>query len=165
MQNKEGSIFTKIATCFGIGNFTTFPGTVASAAVFLLFPLIVFLDLPLASILIASVLLFALGTYSCHKYEMLYSVRDPGNVVIDEFVAQTILILFTNYIFRGYSNTMILVLCILSFLLFRFFDIVKPWPISVVQRSMRGGFGVMFDDLLAAIASLIVLLLILYVSC
>ena len=89
----------------------------------------------------------------------VYSEIDAKEIVIDEFLGQSIPILFFYIIFYegSVSNTFFLIIVFLSFIGFRFFDIFKPYPIDYVDKNMKNGFGVIFDDLIAGFFTLIVL--------
>lgn len=106
-------------------------------------------------------LLFIIGTYFSSVYSKHVMKNDPKEVVIDEVVGQmlTILLCFFSIIFINYSKIIetlgvltinIIFLFVLPFLLFRFFDITKPWPINWVDKNIKGGIGIMIDDVLAA---------------
>ncbi|MBR7888890.1 phosphatidylglycerophosphatase A [Marinomonas sp. A79] len=88
------------------------------------------------------------GIYLCGKTSKDMGVHDHSGIVWDEFV--------------GYWITMFLapagwMYIVLGFVLFRLFDILKPWPISWVDKHVHGGFGIMFDDILAGLMSFVVL--------
>lgn len=139
-------------TCgFGIGTFPYFPGTVATAAAI---PLVLFLSRfsPLIYSIICAVL-FLIGIYLCGKTNRDFHTDDHPAAVFDE-IATFPVTMFGLPIQWQYL--------LAAFLLFRFFDIVKPWPISWADKHIHGGFGVMFDDLLAALATLAILHAILY---
>ena len=76
--------------------------------------------------------------------------HDPGFIVIDEIAAQWLVLLATPQDWRFYAA---------AFLLFRLFDIAKPWPIRSVERRVAGGFGIMLDDVVAALYALVLLLI------
>ena len=84
---------------------------------------------------------------------------DSKEIVIDEFLGQSIPILFFYIIFyEGLaSNTFFFIIVFLSFVGFRFFDIFKPYPISYVDKNMKNGLGVILDDIIAGFFTLIVL--------
>ena len=82
-----------------------------------------------------------------------FEVNDPQQVVIDEIVAQSLVLLCVPLEVMTY---------LIGFLLFRVFDIFKPWPISWSERAIKGGLGIMVDDILAAIYTLPFLYLISY---
>lgn len=157
-SNKKEDLFVKIATCFGIGYLSPFPGTLGSALAFGFLPLILLFSFSVGQILLISLILFLLGAYSCARYEKVYSRQDPKEVIIDELVAQIILFMCIKYVFEDILHGFIApLLYFASFVLFRLFDITKAWPINLVQRKIHGGIGVMLDDLLAAIISLTII--------
>lgn len=107
-------------------------------------------------------LLLILGTYFTKIYLNYTDSKDPKEVVIDEVVGQmlTIILVFFSVFFANESNLVkyfstlkvsIILLFILPFCLFRFFDIIKPWPINWLDKNVKGSLGVMVDDLAAAI--------------
>jgi phosphatidylglycerophosphatase A len=91
---------------------------------------------------------FLLGIWACAITGRHLGVADHGGMVWDEIVAMWLVLIFTPA-----SIAMWLV----AFGLFRFFDILKPWPIRWFDRRLKNGFGVMFDDVLAAIYALLVM--------
>ena len=102
-----------------------------------------------------TILLFILGIYFCQFTADAVGVHDHPGIVWDEIV--------------GFLVTMSFVKCSLvsitaGFLLFRFFDILKPWPIGWLDKKVQGGFGIMLDDVLAAIFSAALLAYIEYLS-
>jgi len=98
--------------------------------------------------LIACVLIFALGTWTTSKVIEQYGVHDPGAVVVDEVVGVWLALLMVPQS---------LAMAALAFGLFRFFDIVKPWPVSWADRQVPGALGVMLDDVLAGLLACLVL--------
>ena len=84
---------------------------------------------------------------------------DSKEIVIDEFLGQSIPILFFYIIFYegSVSNHFFLIIVFLSFIGFRFFDILKPYPINYVDKNIKNGFGVILDDLIAGFFTLIIL--------
>lgn len=94
--------------------------------------------------------LFGMGVWACHATGRALGVADHGGMVWDETVAFLLVLIFTP---TGWAWQMA------AFALFRFFDIVKPPPIRHFDRTLKSGFGVMFDDLLAAGYTLLVLAL------
>jgi phosphatidylglycerophosphatase A len=117
--------------------------------------------------LIVATLLFIIGTYSTAIYISGSDNKDPKEVVIDELVGQMLVIILssmsvlfvlaTNLPNYFDSKTIDFVLLfLLPFGLFRFFDIAKPWPINWLDQNVKGAFGVMLDDIAAAIFALAV---------
>jgi phosphatidylglycerophosphatase A len=105
--------------------------------------------------LIAIAVITLLGVWAASRSEQLLNAKDPGRVVIDEVAGQLIALLPLPLSGIGYAPIMVLI----AFLLFRFFDIVKPYPARKFE-SLHGGLGIMADDLVAgAYAAVIVVLL------
>ena len=139
-----------IALGFGAGVSRFAPGTVGTLIAFPLWWLIRPVYGPAETLAIVA-LLFAIGVWACELTGRHLGVADHGAMCWDEVVA-----------FLG----MLALLPdepwwqIAAFLLFRFFDVVKPPPIRNIERRLKGGFGVMFDDVLAAGYALVVLALV-----
>lgn len=133
---------------FGLGSGAApkAPGTFGTIAAIPLFLLLA--QLPLWAYIVVLVASFALGVYLCEQTSKDMGVHDHGGIVWDEFVgfwiAMTALPFHWAWILAG-------------FLLFRLFDILKPWPISWLDKRVHGGFGIMIDDVLAGIFALVVL--------
>ena len=92
--------------------------------------------------------LFIFGIYVCDKTGKDFGVSDHGAMVWDEIVAIMLVLAFAPHTWLGW---------LVAFLLFRLFDIWKPYPICYFDAKLKNGFGVMFDDLLAAIYAILVL--------
>lgn len=129
-----------ISTFFGLGYFPVAPGTLTSLLVLLAYKFYLFkLGWPLHLLIIF--LLFLVGVYTSSKFESDLSKKDPRKIVIDEACGQ-LLVLFRM------SDAWFPILS--SFILFRFFDIAKPYPIKKVE-TLPSGWGIMMDDLVAAV--------------
>ncbi len=138
-----------IATFLGIGFFPIAPGTLASAIVVLLYKLYLYkLSWPLYLTLL--VFLFFAGTFSSTIYSSQVKKSDPRNIVIDEAVGQ--LLVF----FRMSDMSQDWRFLLAGFFLFRVFDIIKPYPIRKVE-TLPKGWGIMLDDLVAAVYAGIVI--------
>jgi phosphatidylglycerophosphatase A len=138
-----------VALGFGTGLAPVAPGTVGTL---LAFPIHVLLAEYLDTLphVAAIVLLFVLGVWACGRTGRAMGIADHSGMVWDEVVAMLmILILIPATI----------VWWVAAFLVFRVFDVLKPPPIRYFDQTMKGGFGVMFDDILAAFYSLLVLAL------
>ncbi|MDO9081770.1 MAG: phosphatidylglycerophosphatase A [Humidesulfovibrio sp.] len=148
-----------VATLGPVGRLPLAPGTWGSAAALLLAPW-VFSPLPLAARLGLLALILGLGAWAAARAERILGDKDPGCVVVDELLGQwTAFAPFhlsaelSGWPFGwtyGWTGAMPWELLAL-FGLFRFFDIVKPWPIRAVDKSVPGGLGVMLDDLVAGL--------------
>ena len=90
--------------------------------------------------------LFIIGIYICDKTGKALGVADHGAIVWDEIVAMMLVLAFAPFTWLGW---------LAAFLLFRLFDIWKPYPICYFDAKLKNGFGVMFDDLLAAIYAIL----------
>lgn len=133
-----------IATC-GVGYMPVAPGTFGS-----LVGVAIFLLLPRFAIPLAILFFTFVGIWAGTRTEELSDRKDPGKVVVDEVAGQ--LIALFPLLFVNWSITTVT----LSFILFRFFDIVKPYPANRLQ-DLKGGVGIMCDDLVAgAYAAIIV---------
>jgi len=148
-MNKIISIFT---TLFGIGYSPIAPGTIGSifSIVFLYF-LIKFVSYSFLVIIFLIILFTSLKLIE--KYSNLLKSHDSSTIVIDEFLGIFLIILFYDYL--KFTNDFIMFLLIL--ILFRFFDILKIFPINWVDKNIKNSFGVILDDLLAGVYSIIVL--------
>ena len=111
-----------------------------------------------AVILISIVAVTCAGIWAATRTEQLSGRKDPGKVVVDEVAGQFIA-LFPLTLFTRWSTVAVIV----SFILFRFFDIVKPYPANRLQE-LEGGAGVMFDDLVAGVYGAVIVSIILLFS-
>ena len=136
-----------IALGAGSGLVRHAPGTAGTLVAFPVYALLTLCCTPLQQLVLIGGA-FALGIWACARTGESLGVADPGAIVWDEVVAFMLVLFFTpaGYLWQG-----------AAFLLFRFFDIVKPQPIRYYDRKLKSGFGVMFDDLLAAGYTLLVL--------
>ena len=141
-----------IATC-GVGYLPLAPGTFGSLVGVGIFWLLVRVN-PLAIVVAILAVTFA-GIWAGSRVEQVSGRKDPGKVVVDEVAGQMIA-LFPLTLFGRWSIGAV----ILSFILFRFFDIVKPYPANRLQ-DLDGGMGIMFDDLVAGVYGAVVVSIIL----
>jgi phosphatidylglycerophosphatase A len=143
-------IYESLATLFGIGRVRTAPGTVASlVALILAYPVAATGGrfMLLAGGLVAN----AVGAWACDVYAREKGQKDPPECVIDEFAGQWIACAFVPLSPFSFAPLSLLGF-VLAFVLFRIFDIAKPWPISRLER-LPGGLGIMADDLAAGLAA------------
>lgn len=159
-----------IATFFGIGLIPIMPGTFGSLATFPLFWLIMKL-LPMASfvtytsslatklwyvmgiLMLIWAIITALGVWAAHYFVVTSKTEDPGSIVIDEVSGQflTIIGILPLTVMLSHHLWFLPAALFASFLLFRLCDILKPWPIGWADRTIKGGLGVMVDDIIAGI--------------
>jgi phosphatidylglycerophosphatase A len=134
-----------IATWLGSGLLPKMPGTWGSLAA-----------LPFAAALAwaggpwllgaAAAVVFVIGIWASALYSRRLGLEDPGSVVVDEVAGQ-----WLTLVPVAIASEFNIAYTLLGFLLFRLFDIVKPWPVNLADRKLKGGFGIMADDILAAV--------------
>ncbi len=136
-----------IALGFGAGLSPVGPGTAGTLAAWLLFPLLS-TALPEPMLLLFLLTAFVLGIFAADRTGKALGVSDHGAIVWDEMVPFWLVLAFTPATL-GWQAA--------AFVLFRFFDIVKPQPVGWADSKVKGGFGVMLDDVIAAGYTLLVL--------
>jgi phosphatidylglycerophosphatase A len=144
---RAGDPAVVIATWFGAGRMPFASGTWGSAAALPFAYVLLRLGGPLA-LGAAALVLFALGIWASGVYCREAGIGDPGAIVIDEVVGQFLTLTVTTAAPLWFA---------IGFFLFRLFDVVKPWPASWADREVKGGLGVMLDDVFAAVYSAAVL--------
>jgi phosphatidylglycerophosphatase A len=133
---------------FGSGLASRAPGTMGSlAALPLAVPLLWLTPIQLGLFLL---LAFGYGIYCCHITSQRMAINDPGAIVWDEIVAMWLVLAVVPVQWAWW---------LAAFLLFRLFDIAKPWPIRWFDQHIKGGLGIMLDDILAAVYAITILLL------
>jgi len=145
-----------LTSCFGLGRLPVAPGTWGSLPPAIVFGLMCYLRAPTVVTSIVMAALALIGSVVCVKCasDVIAATgkADPGEVVADEFAGQAI-----TFIAIGTAPTgQILATVVLGFLLFRFFDIVKPFPIYRIQKLPKG-WGILADDLVSGVYAAIVL--------
>ena len=136
-----------LALGFGAGLAAKAPGTWGTLVALPFFFLAHSLGGQIA-VLLAAAIFFVVGIWAAGVTGRALGVSDHGGIVVDEIAAFLLVLAFVP------APVTILGIAV-AFLLFRLFDIVKPWPVNVADRLIKGGFGVMFDDVLAAIYAII----------
>lgn len=129
---------------FGSGLSPFAPGTMGTLVAIPIFLILVTFS-PIIYLSFVTILFF-IGCWSSALTAQALNVHDHPGIVIDEIVGYLITMIFVPVTWYW---------VLLGFLLFRLFDIWKPWPISIADRQLKGGFGIMFDDVLAALYSLL----------
>ncbi|MGI6639474.1 MAG: phosphatidylglycerophosphatase A [Desulfobulbus sp.] len=142
-------LFLFIATGAYSGYLPKAPGTWASGLTVLLWLLAGYWGtFPLSAYLLCVAALFCIGVVSAGAAEKLVNRPDPGLVVIDEVVGQLLALTAAP------AHPLV---ALAAFILFRFFDILKPFPIRWLDQHIHGGLGIMLDDLVAGLYALLVL--------
>jgi len=142
-----------LVTMFGLGKIKLMPGTFGSlATIILLFYLFHILNISSNMILIGWIIIFIYSFYAVSVHIRNSKNKDPGEIIIDEFLGQSIPI-YLYEISHGTtkeSNEAIIYYG-LFFLLFRYFDIMKPFPVNFFDKNFKNSFGVIMDDICAGL--------------
>jgi phosphatidylglycerophosphatase A len=148
-------------TCFGIGSFRFAPGTITSfITIIFLFSLFHIIKLPSDIILISLLLIFIYSFYAVSEYIKYNDNKDPKEVVIDEFIGQSIPIYLyeiSHGTIKNPQETILIYLYI--FILFRYFDIKKPFPVNYFDKKFKNTFGVILDDIAAGLYVVLTLII------
>lgn len=134
-----------LASWFGSGFLPWAPGTWGSLAALPFAAAIVFLG-GKPALLVATAVVFMTGCTAADRATRGGNERDPGWIVIDEVAGQWLTLLALPLGLASYA---------IGFALFRLFDVWKPWPVSWAERRYGGGFGIMIDDVLAALYAIL----------
>jgi len=140
-------------TLFGIGKLKKIPGSYASlvTTIFLYFLFHIF-NLSPNFILIGILIIFFLSIYAVNIFIKNLDNKDPKEVVIDEFIGQSIPICLYEIAHEGTKEmNQVLTFYFIMFILFRIFDIVKPYPVSYYDKNFKNSFGVIMDDVCAGL--------------
>jgi phosphatidylglycerophosphatase A len=160
MLNKINFLFV---TLFGIGKIKKIPGSFASLAttVFLFF-LFHILNISPNIVLYLVIIIFFISLYAVNIFIKNLTNKDPKEVVIDEFIGQSIPICLYEVAYNIPKETgQVLKFYFIMFILFRIFDIVKPFPVSYYDKNFKNSFGVIMDDVCAGLY--VVAILVLYI--
>lgn len=152
VREKKPQVWTDpvhfLAFGFGSGLAPKAPGTFGTLAAIPVYIGLAFLPLWLNGLIILAA--FFVGIYICGKTSSDLGVHDHSGIVFDEFVGLWIALF-------GFTLNSITVIA--GFLIFRFFDIVKPWPINLLDKNIHGGLGIMIDDVIAGLYTWLVIAL------
>ena len=152
-----------LSTFFGYGYLTKIPGTVTSAVtavfIYIAYEILGYTDLKFS--IIFFILLFFYSFYAVKDSESEFKNKDPRQIVIDEVLGQSIPLIFLLYLNQtDQINISIEIYYFLSFVFFRFFDIQKPFPVSYFDKNYKNYFGIIMDDIMAGLYSMILIYLI-----
>ena len=148
-------------TLFGIGKLKKIPGSYASlATIIFLFILFHILNFSPNIVLIGVIIVFLISLYAVNIFIKDMDNKDPKEVVIDEFIGQSIPICLYEIAHEGVKETNeVLTFYFIMFILFRIFDIAKPYPVSYYDKNFKNSFGVVMDDVVAGLYVVAVLVL------
>ena len=158
MIYKFNSLFV---TLFGIGRISKIPGSIASlVTIIFLFFIFQILDLAPDLVLICLIVIFFVSLYSINQFIKNKENKDPKEIVIDEFIGQSIPICLYEIAHEGSKETNeVLTFYFIMFILFRVFDITKPYPVSYYDKNFKNSFGVVMDDVCAGLYVVAVMVL------
>ena len=153
-MNKISIIFVSL---FYSGYFKIWPGTFGSIiSILILFPIIEFNIISINLLILIFILLLILSLFFIKIFSSSTKTHDSSVIVIDEFLGIYLIFIFYEKIY--YVNSIITV--ILIFILFRFFDILKIFPANIIDKKIKNSFGVILDDLVASIYTILTIYLI-----
>ena len=147
-------------TLFHVGKIKKAPGTLASLLTCLLFFLLINI-FNTYIIFLFTLTVFIYSFFAINNSFDKFNADDPQEIVIDEFVGQ-MLPLLALPIYEILYPLNLIHYCVLSFLLFRLFDIWKPYPIRYIDENVKGALGIMLDDIVAGFFSIFVLIIIFF---
>ena len=149
-----------ISTFFGNGYISKIPGTFTSlitlVILYILFEILQFKNLNY--ILILYSIIFFYSFYAVMDSETEFENKDPRQIVIDEVLGQAMpLILIVYLSSKNLINIPVEIYYLISFILFRFFDIVKPFPVSYFDKQHKNFFGIIMDDIIAGLYTMLII--------
>ena len=152
-----------LSTFFGYGYLTKIPGTVTSAVttvfLYIAYEILGYTDLKLS--IIFFILLFCYSFYAVKDSESEFKNQDPRQIVIDEVLGQSLPLIFLLYLNQTTQIKLsIEIYYVLSFAFFRFFDILKPFPVSYFDKYHKNYFGIIMDDIIAGLYSILLIYII-----
>ena len=158
MFNKINFFFV---TLFGIGKIKKIPGSFASLATTLfLFFLFHTLNVSPNMVLFSIIVIFFISLYAVNIFIKDLPNKDPKEIVIDEFIGQSIPICLYEVAHDMQKETgQVLKFYFIMFILFRIFDIAKPFPVSYYDKNFKNSFGIIMDDVCAGLYVVLVLVL------
>ena len=158
MNNKINFLFV---TLLGIGKIKKIPGSIASLATTLfLFFLFHILNISPNIVLISVIIIFFISLYAVNIFIKDLDNKDPKEIVIDEFIGQSIPLCLYEVAHNVPKETAeILKFYFIMFILFRIFDITKPFPVSYYEKNFKNSLGVIMDDVCAGLYVVAVLVL------
>ena len=152
-----------ISTFFGYGYLTKIPGTITSFVttvfIYIAYEHLGYTDLKFSIIFFT--LLFFYSFYAVKDAESEFKNKDPRQIVIDEVLGQAMPLILVLYLSqKNQLSLSIEIYYLISFLSFRFFDIIKPFPVSYFDKNFKNYFGIIMDDIMAGFYSMLVIYLI-----
>ena len=140
-------------TIFGIGKIKKIPGSIASlVTIFFLFFLFHFLNISASIVLVFVIIIFFVSLYAVNIFIKNLTNKDPKEVVIDEFIGQSIPVCLYEIVHNVPKESgQVLKFYLIMFVLFRIFDITKPFPVNYYDKNFKNSFGIIMDDVCAGL--------------
>ncbi len=153
-------------TLFGIGKISKIPGSIASlVTIFFLFFIFHIINIDPNVVLILIIIIFFVSLYAINIFIKNLDDKDPKEVVIDEFIGQSIPVSLYEIAHNTDKETFeIITYYFIMFVLFRIFDITKPYPVSYYDKNFKNSFGIIMDDICAGLYVVAVLVLYMVLS-
>lgn len=153
MMNK--TLAYLISTLFGSGYFPKAPGTFGS---FVSLPIIFVVCYYFGFVgLLATILIAFVIAMPAVKKVLTYTEHDPSFIVVDEFIGQAVTFLFVADLLKNNISLLAFIYYAIGFILFRFFDVTKPYPVSYADKKIKNAFGVILDDIFAGVYAAVIL--------
>ena len=150
-MKKITNIFVSL---FYIGYSKIFPGTIGTFfSIIIIFPIIKYNIVPFELFLFFFILIFILSLFFIKKFSTYTKSHDSSIIVIDEFLGIYLILIFYDFLYI-YSDILTI---ILIFVLFRFFDVLKIFPANIIDKKMNNSLGVLLDDIVASVYTIIIL--------
>ena len=153
-------------TCFGVGSIRFAPGTITSLiTTIFLYSLFHIINLSNNTILVILLIVFIYSFYAVSEYIKNNENKDPKEIVVDEFIGQSIPIYLyeiSHGVKKDSQEAILFYLYI--FILFRYFDIKKPFPVSYFDKKFKNSFGVILDDVVAGLYVVLTLIIFMVVK-
>ena len=164
-MNKNFSL--GLLTLFGIGQVKNAPGTIASLITCLFYLFLFVAAVNPNAILLVVIIISIYSIILIDKFSNHFKTKDPKEIVIDEFIGQSIPLIIIYYeiydeayaYFQHGLEGEDIFFILVAFISFRLFDIFKPYPINIIDKNMKSGLGVVLDDVIAGIYSMVVILI------
>tara|TARA_Y100000591_G_C21358653_1_gene462976 strand:+ start:60 stop:551 length:492 start_codon:yes stop_codon:yes gene_type:complete len=152
-----------LSTFFGCGYLTKIPGTLTSIVtviiIYIAYEILEYTNFEYAIIFFSLFLFYSF--YAVKDIEAEFKKKDPKEIVIDEVLGQSMPLIFLLYLSQNNQLTIsIEIYCVLSLIFFRFFDILKPFPVSYFDKNYKNYFGIIMDDIIAGLYSILCIYLV-----
>jgi len=151
-----------MVTMLGLGNSKYAPGSVASFSTCLIYIYFFNFKINIIFLIFGLVFITIYSVYAIDALKNSFTEIDAKEIVIDEFIGQSIPILTLYSILENHNIGIFILYTFISFIFFRLFDIWKPYPINKIDQNIKNGFGIVLDDVIAGVYSIVILLILIF---